>query len=495
MDGTPGSGGIGQARARLRVVGHRAMSVTTMSDIAAEPARSPFAGLRLGLHRNRRNMLFAFLGTTALFGAVAALLPPAYKAESVLMVRLGPEYLVNGDPASTYLYQENKEIIASEAGMLETPQLAMQVINKVGLGRLYPGIADDIDPADPDTASDAMERAILKFGKNLNVLPIKDTTLIDATFKNADPQVASDALQAAVVFYLQNRKKVFEYGDGGTMGIPVGQALQVLRQKTEELEQIKQTYGITDIDKQYTILFDEKEDLTRTANAARVDIAAQGGQIAVLGPIVANADFIVSQTSSRAGPAQLDVRDAAAKLQLQRTGMLLTYKPGTPQIQDIDNQIRMTQSLLHSFGGDRDVTTIKTMPPAYTSSAQALAAAQAQMEASTRSLQVAEAKIAEVSAEIAKIDGARLSFDQKTQEVQAAQDAYAQAAKRASEAMAHDQMLEATKPNVEVVQAARPPYKETPIRLIIAGAGVVLGLLLAGTILYLDNASRSWRTQ
>jgi uncharacterized protein involved in exopolysaccharide biosynthesis len=464
-----------------------------MSDSVAGRPTSPFAELGGGLRRNRRAMLAAFLGSTVLFGGAALLKQPNYKAESVLMVRLGPEYLVNGDPAATTMYPENKDIVASEAGILKTPQLAIEVIDKIGIGRLFPSIADTIDPNDPQTASDAMERAVIKFDKSFAILPVKDTTLVDVTFTAHDPQAAADAVRSAVEIYLQNRKKIFEYGNGDSMGVQVRQTLDDLRRKTEQLEAIKQAYGITDIDKQYTLLFDEQGDLLHTANAARIDIAAQRGQIAVLTPIVAAADLTVTQTSSHAGPGLLDVRDAMAKLELQRNALLLGLKPGTPQIEDIDHQIRMTQSLLHSYGGDKDVTTVKAMPPAFGSASQALASARAQLEASAESLAAADDKIAEVSAAIAKIDAARLSYDQKSQEVQAAQDAYIQAAKRMSESLAHEQMLEATKPNVVVVQAARPPFKETPIRLIIAGAGVVLGILMAGTVLYLDTAGRAWR--
>jgi uncharacterized protein involved in exopolysaccharide biosynthesis len=55
--------------------------------------------------------------------------------------------------------------------------------------------------------------------------------------------------------------------------------------------------------------------------------------------------------------------------------------------------------------------------------------------------------------------------------------------------------MERAKPNVEVIQEARPPYQETWLRAIVAAAGIVLGSMLAGTILYMDSVSRSWRTQ
>jgi uncharacterized protein involved in exopolysaccharide biosynthesis len=466
-----------------------------MSDIIAGPYRSPFAGLRPSLNRNRRAMLMAFIGCTALSGTVALIMPPQYKAESVLMVRLGPEYLINGDPASTAMFPERMEIVASEAAMMQTPQLAREVIESVGLARIYPSLAAGIDASDADSAKDAMERAVLRFGKSLTVLPVKETTLFDVTFKNRDPDVAAQVLQATVDGYLRNRRRHFEYGAGVALDSQVQQTVSALQKATEAVQQVKTRYGITDIDHQSVSLFGELDDLTRDANAARLDIAAQQAQIRVLAPLAEARKTAVLQTIARSGPTILAVRDEAAKLRLQENALSLQFKHATPQMEDIHHHIDMTESLLRLYANDRDIETATGRSKEYDAVATALDVAEAQEAASTAKLDHATQGLATVSAAIARLDSGRALYDQKSLELKTAEDAYAQAAKRVNESRAHDQMMDAAKPNVEVVQAAVPPYKETPLRLIIAGAGALLGLLMSATILYLDDIGRGWRPE
>jgi uncharacterized protein involved in exopolysaccharide biosynthesis len=466
-----------------------------MSDRVVDRYESPFAGLDIGLRRNRRAMLIAFLGTAAAFGAAALVMPASYKATSMLMVRIGQEYLVNGDPASTSMYVEREQLFASEAAMLETPQLAMQVIDQVGLRRLYPSLAETIDPADPTSSRAAMERAALRFERHLHVLPIKDSTLYRIDFTHGDPQVAADTVNWTIKDYLKNRRQNFEYGYTGALDGQVAQTLATLQAKVGAVQAIKERGGITDIARQLSLLFDQKADLTRIKDQADIDAAGETAQIAVLEPIAAAMRPTVLQVTASPGPGQLAVRDALAKLRLRRDEMRISFKTDTPQIEDIDHQIAMAESLMRDYHLDQAAQTVTARPGSFTTLTTALAEARAQRAASVERSRVAAAGIATVDGATLQLSVRQVPLDQGMRELQAAQDAYYQALKRVSEARAHDNMMERAKPNVEVIQEARPPYQETWLRAIVAAAGIVLGSMLAGTILYMDSVSRSWRTQ
>jgi hypothetical protein len=81
--------------------------------------------------------------------------------------------------------------------------------------------------------------------------------------------------------------------------------------------------------------------------------------------------------------------------------------------------------------------------------------------------------VTDLGQQMAALDGQRSDLERLQHDKKVAQDAFFQAAKRMSEARAHDQMMEAVRPNLEVVQAPRVPYEETPTRLIVAVMGVV----------------------
>ena len=138
-----------------------------MSDLAVTGFPTPWTALRANLRRNRRRMIPVFLGMSALGIGAALYMSPSYKSSAVLMVRLGPEYLVNADPATTSVFMERKEMVASETAMLTAPELAAQVIDELGLAKIYPDIAATIDPDDHLSAVIARERAILSFEQKL----------------------------------------------------------------------------------------------------------------------------------------------------------------------------------------------------------------------------------------------------------------------------------------------------------------------------------------
>jgi uncharacterized protein involved in exopolysaccharide biosynthesis len=116
-----------------------------------------------------------------------------------------------------------------------------------------------------------------------------------------------------------------------------------------------------------------------------------------------------------------------------------------------------------------------------------LAAGEARLAASS-------ARLNEVNQAIAGLDDNRTLLQQLQREQKVAEDAYFQAGRRLNEAIAHDQMMEANKPNVEIVQAARVPYEETWVRVIVAAAGLVLGAVIAAGLAYVDSLGRSRET-
>ena len=79
------------------------------------------------------------------------------------------------------------------------------------------------------------------------------------------------------------------------------------------------------------------------------------------------------------------------------------------------------------------------------------------MAASQARVVTLAAQISEVDASSRQLSAYRARLDQLQREQKTAQDAFFQAAKRLSEARAHDQMMAAAKPNVQVVQPPGPP--------------------------------------
>jgi uncharacterized protein involved in exopolysaccharide biosynthesis len=463
------------------------MSTTVIPD-----SQSPWRDLGGHLSRNRRGMIIAFLSTTILFGGAALLLPPSYKSESVLMVRLGPEYLVNADPANTNAFPERREVAASEIAILTAPELIMRVLNEIGLKRVYPSLADTIDPTDPQSEHDASESALIKFSRHLTALPGKDSTLLNVSYANADPEVAGTVLHQLIGDYLDMRRAHFQYASGPALQTEFKATADRLDAATRRLDALRQHAGISDFDLQIGNLFTEKTDVSRIRDQAQGEVPALRAQVASLQESLDGiGNPVPLQTAAQDGEGLKTVKAAAAQLRLKANELHIGFKNGTPQMEDIQHEIGMAQSLMRSYGQDQNLIVTTGRPIAYDWVQRSLKDTMGLLAASEARLAAASARMDEIDRAIASLDDNRALLQQLQREQKIAEDAYFQAGKRLNEAMAHDQMMEANKPNVEIVQAARVPYQETWVRIIVAATGIVLGAIIAAGLAYVDSMGRS----
>jgi uncharacterized protein involved in exopolysaccharide biosynthesis len=463
------------------------MSTTVIPDF-----QSPWRDLGGHLARNRRGMIIAFLSTTILFGGVALLLPPSYKSESVLMVRLGPEYLVNADPANTDSFPERREVAASEIAILTAPELILRVLDEIGLKRVYPSLAATIDPTDPQSVHDARESALIKFGRHLAALPGKDSTLLNVSYTNTDPEVAGTVLQQLVRDYLEMRRRHFQYASGPALEAEFKATADRLEAASHRLDALRQRGGISDFDLQMANLFTEKTDVSRIRDQAQGEVPALQAQVASLQASLDQiGESVPLQTVAWDGEALKAVKEAIAQLRLKANELHVAFKDDVPQLVDIQRQIGMAQSLLRTYGQDKNMTVTTGRANAYDLIQRSLKEAMGQLAATQARLAAASARLNEIDQAIAGLDDNRALLQQLLREQKVAEDAYFQAGRRLNEAIAHDQMMEANKPNVEVVQAARVPYQETWVRVIVAAGGLVLGAIIAAGLAYVDSLGRS----
>jgi uncharacterized protein involved in exopolysaccharide biosynthesis len=433
-------------------------------------------------------MLRAFLVSTVVFSGVALLMPPTYKSQSVLMVRLGQEYLVNADPANTTVFPERREIMSSEVAMLTAPELALRVMQEIGLARIYPGLAADITRGDTASERWAREKALIKFESHLAALPGKDSTLIAVSFSHHNPEIAGLVLARLVDDYLDMRRKHFEYASGDALSLGLSSTTERLEAATRNLNAMRQRAGITDFDAQMAHLFQEKLTLNTAHDQASGDRAAFAAQAASLQQaLIRIGPSVPLRTAASDSDALKTARAADAQLHLKENQLMVAMKHGAPQLQDAHLEIALADSLVRSFSREPSLVIETGRPQSYDTIEVALKQAVAALQASEARLADTDARIADVDRATRGLESNRFMLRQLEREQKVAEDAFFQAGKRVTEAVAHDQMMEAAKPNVVVVQAARVPFEETLTRTIIAALGVVLGLLMAGLIAYVDD--------
>ena len=185
-------------------------------------------------YKNRRQLMVAFFVPFLLAVAVSFVPTPRYKASSVLVVRMGSEYVyqpetgTSQNSAQPSIPFEQDQIFKAEVAILNSDDLHAEVIRQIGIDTLYPGIEDDDAvtkfvkqtglgsyipqdaPAD-ERSRDAgiMEKAITKFDKRFDVELEKESSVITVSFEHKDPEVAVRALDILLKLYMEKRKDLY----------------------------------------------------------------------------------------------------------------------------------------------------------------------------------------------------------------------------------------------------------------------------------------------
>lgn len=162
------------------------------------------------LWRERYLMLAIFLTLFVLGVAAALTMKTSYEAYSSVLVRLGQEYVYEpraGD-AGRGAVLDSDAVIQSEIEILGAAPLKLRVIERLGLSRTYPDLAEKYAKATPAEKKTIMSMAIRAIEQNLKIETAPDTPIVRIGFSHKDPQAAALILNTLLEEYLIYRRTV-----------------------------------------------------------------------------------------------------------------------------------------------------------------------------------------------------------------------------------------------------------------------------------------------
>ena len=156
----------------------------------------------------------------ALFGAVllavgvyTAVATPLYEATSLLLVKIGREYVYQaevGEGTGQIMPRSRETLINSEIQILRSAQVVKAVVEEIGVETLYPSLALDAQPGQPIESI-----AAARFLANLRVRAVEDADVIQVSLRNTDPQVTARAVNLLVERFKEAHLQAF--GEGQAM--------------------------------------------------------------------------------------------------------------------------------------------------------------------------------------------------------------------------------------------------------------------------------------
>lgn len=187
------------------------------------------------VYKYQRQLLYAFFIPLALCVLISFIPTPRYKASSMLIIRLGAEYVYNPEVSDASTGATNpipfspQQIFKSEVAILNSEDLHAEVINAIGMENLFPelvkpgiyayirsgitsvlrfvGVMETPTPAEADRRR--LARAVELFDKRFDIQLEKESAVIDLSFENKDAHLAAKTLETLLSLYMEKRKTLY----------------------------------------------------------------------------------------------------------------------------------------------------------------------------------------------------------------------------------------------------------------------------------------------
>jgi uncharacterized protein involved in exopolysaccharide biosynthesis len=223
------------------------------------------------LSRHRRMVLVIFSVTSLAVVAASLLTPPVYRARTAILVKFGWEFASQPEVgnARNPPVLRLQEMVNSEVEILESRDLAEQVVAELGVWFLYPGLLDDDAPEDLLRA-----KSTARFQRSVSVIAVPESSIIKASFEHSEPEMAANALNVLVERFKDKHLEVFSDSKSTFLEGQLREYRERHARSHAALEALKERHGIYQVPEQKDFLL---------AQRFRLDVDLKAAEITLLG--------------------------------------------------------------------------------------------------------------------------------------------------------------------------------------------------------------------
>ncbi len=298
----------------------------------------------------RRKALFMLVfGVVCLCGGAYLLLKqPLYLSKASLVLHFDSQAVPDIDrtmkPTQLQGTNEHREILYSDSDILHSPAIIRNVIEKIGLARLYPQIASG-----PGSDSHKMDMAEQAFAANLVVDVGLQSDVLTLSFLNPDAKIAQQALQSLLDRFYAQEAEVYANPQLKFAETEAQAGKDKLTAAQDALAAFKSDHKIADLQQQVTELLRQRTDVESRFNIAHGKLLEAEKQQDALKQLL---DSVPQDVTSSAMGGQYQAADSAESqldaLRAKRSQLSSTYRSDSPVFQQLDAQISSLSAAVNS---------------------------------------------------------------------------------------------------------------------------------------------------
>lgn len=423
---------------------------------------------------------------------VTFLKDPQYQVATKIIVKSSRAELAvsSGGPERFVNWPITPAVINSEIQILKSLDLIQTAVEKSAYPLLVNGENDS--PAQ-------RERALQSLRTRINVTPVPDSNIIEASFQDRDAGVAARFLNTLVALYLQRHGTVHR-GNNDAAEFFTQQAVLYktrLEKAKEALEQYQGKDKIIDVNQEITLNLAKVSKSEETLKDIQAEIEGAEKEIGTLEQQVKQQpDQIPTQKTVMVNPEVTSLTVKIIELEKQRNELLQRYTAKSRFVIDKENEIAALRKQLEGtqqhVAGDTVISQNRVRETLNQQLMQKKAALDS-LKAKRRSLLQ---EMAPHQARLNVLKNRSLDSERLQQEFNSTRDTYLLYMKKSEESRISTAMDENKLINVGVVQDAIAPVLSVGRGLMLAGAlaavsGLALGVAIAFALEFFNLTIKS----
>ncbi len=284
------------------------------------------------IFKRKTQVLLVFGATVCIVAIASFMITPTYEATAQILVKVGRQNVFvpaagNGGP----IIERGNQIIA-EMEILKSRFLAEKVVESLGPAVIY----KDLDAM-------ALAKAAGRFRRSLTAEGIKDSNVINISFKHTNPRLAATVLNTLVDLYLERHLEVHKRHDPQRF---FEKQYLLLRDQTElaeeKLQAFRNQHNLTALEEEQSLLLSQEAKLYTEWHHTLSQIAEIESRILELRSYLTGSPETIPMDDRTMG--QLEER--LVELELQEHELLTKYSDQSRLVQRLRDEIQIVRRKL-----------------------------------------------------------------------------------------------------------------------------------------------------
>jgi len=406
---------------------------------------------------------------------------PVYETQSKLMVQSGRESLSRSEVPddNERVILDLSYLVTTETNILTSADLIEEVITDLGVENIYPDMIEP-SPKGPTPVNEAtIKSATFRFKGQLSASPIKNSNVINVSFRHKDPQVAARAVNQLIESLKAKHIEIFSNPRASFMENQLAIYRQRLQESEKNLEAFKQKNRVYSLNEQKSLLLEQQSEFNTSLKGAQRELNELQQEISFLSSQMQTIPKYELQLTDKGKTKNID--DAQVKLlnlKLHEQALLAKFDGNNRKVSNVRKEIQLIEDFL-STNGLKEVVEREVLSKnsTYENLEASLLKAQTNQSAHKATITALEQQLNQVTGELQNLDAHESEMRILERELATNESNFENYVTKLENVRIEEELDLMRKVNIAVIQKATVPLSPIePNKRFNLLVGIILGL-------------------